>query len=274
MKQHLKYIIPAALIIGAVAFFISVKRNANAPIEQDTPARRMEQINKIPVKDRPYVTLTPRTDGREVTMIIDNIKNATRAEYELEYQAGSMIQGVFGTIDFSKETLPVSKKLLFGTCSKGKCRYDENVSGGSLTIRFEGSQDPYILKTDFNLQQMADREGVFTSKDIKASLDIGKAGLPVSSYVVVIGTMGPPAPVEGDIIAGPYSFLSTTSPRLTSAELTIQFKDDLADAQLLQWSGQTWTELASKVGNNKISAPVTSLGTFVLVKPATPAQEE
>jgi len=274
MKLHLKYVIPAALIVGAAIFFFSVKRNAKAPTEQDTPARRMEQINKIPIKDRPYVTLTPRTDGREVTMIIDNVKNAAKAEYELEYQAGSMIQGVFGTIDFSKETLPVSKKLLFGTCSKGKCRYDENVSGGSLTIRFEGSQDPYILKTDFNLQQMADREGVFTSKDIKASLDIGKAGLPVSSYVVVIGTMGPPAPVEGDIIAGPYSFLSTTSPRLTSAELTIQFKDDLADAQLLQWSGQTWTELASKVGNNKISAPVTSLGTFVLVKPATPAQEE
>ena len=228
--------------------------------------RKVEEINKLAIKDRPYVTLTPRSDGREVTLTIDNLTNASRAEYELEYQAGDMLQGMFGTIDFSTEPQPVSKKLLFGSCSKGKCKYDDNVSGGSLIMRFEGQDDPYVLKTEFNLQQMADRKGIFTSKDIKAKLDVGKTGLASSAYVIIAPTMGLPAPIEGEVIAGPYAFLAATSLKLASAELTIQSKQDLGTAKLLSWTGQAWTELDSETGINKLTAPVTSLGTFVLVK--------
>jgi len=265
MKKHLKYVIPAAIVLAGIIFFVSAKKNKQAP-EEGIPQRRVEQINKLAIKDRPFVTLTPRADGREVTLIIDNVTNATSAEYELEYQAESLIQGVFGTIDFTEDRPPVSKDLLFGSCSKGKCRFDEGVTGGSLTIRFEGPTDPYVLKSDFNLQLMGDREGVFTSKDIKAKLDVGRSGLPLTTYVIVTGTMGLPAEVEGEVIAGPYAFLAATSPKLTAAELTIQSKEDLTDAQLLYWTGSAWSELETEVTEGKITAPVTNLGTYVVVK--------
>lgn len=265
MKKNLKFIIPGIVIIAVLAWIFWPAKNKKTDSSTQTTTRKVEQINKLTIKDRPYVTLTPRADGKEVTLEINLVKDASEAEYELEYTAGSMIQGVFGTLDFKKDGLPLSKDLLFGSCSKGKCRYDENVSGGSLTIRFDGGDEPYTLKSDFNLQKMADREGVFTSKDIKASLDVGTS-LSSSAYVVVQGTMGLPTDLEGEVLAGPYAFIAATSPTLKSAELTIKSKDDLTDAKLMFWDSKTWWELEAKVGDSQISAPVTSLGTFVLVK--------
>ncbi|MEK7513443.1 MAG: hypothetical protein AAB580_00965, partial [Patescibacteria group bacterium] len=228
MKPYLKYIIPAIIIVLIVGIYI-YKKPKNT--ETTKPAsRKVEQINQLALKDRPFVTLTPRSDGKEVTLGIDKVTNATKVEYEMEYQADNLIQGVFGNIDFTQEPTPVAKNLLFGSCSKGKCRYDENVSGGSLTLRFDGGSEAYTLKSDFNLQNMFDRQGVFTSKDIKATLDVGKSGLPSATYLIISGTMGLPAPVDGEVLAGPYAFLAADKQTLKSAALTIQSKDDLTGA--------------------------------------------
>jgi hypothetical protein len=78
--------------------------------------------------------------------------------------------------------------------------------------------------------------------------------------------MGLPAEVSGEVIAGPYSFVAATSPGLKNATIAIQSKDDLTGAKLLFWNGKTYTELQATVSGNKISAPVTALGTFVVVK--------
>lgn len=264
MKKYLKFIIPGVIVLAIIAWIYWPAKNKKEEIVQ-TSTRKVEQINKLAIKDRPYVVLTPRADGKEVTLIIDKVTNATNAEYELEYTAGSMIQGVFGELDFATEGLPLSKDLLFGSCSKGKCRYDENVSGGSLTIRFEGGDEPYTLKSDFNLQMMADREGVFTSKDIKASLDVGTS-LSSSTYVVVQNTMGLPGAIKEEVIAGPYAFIATNSTPLKGAELTIKSKDDLTDAKLMYWDGKVWEELKTETNEGQISASVSSLGTFILVR--------
>jgi len=264
MKPYLKYVIPGIILLSIIGFFIFKK-----PKETDTPqvpVRKVEEINKIDLKDRPYVTLTPRADGREVTLSIDNVIDATEVEYELEYQAESLIQGVFGTIDFSEDPLPVSKELLFGSCSKGKCRYDTGVTGGSLTLSFDGGDKPYALKSDFNLQNMFDRQGIFTSKDIKATLDVGKTALADATFVLVASTMGLPENLEGQVLAGPYAFTSAVDPTLKTATLTIQSKEDLTGAKLMMWDGKAYEELVSEISEGKISAPVTSFGTFVVVK--------
>lgn len=264
MKNYLKFIIPGLLVLALGGWFIFKKPEKTETPTQ--PGRKMEEINKIEIQDRPFVTLTPRADGKEVTLTIDRVKNADTVEYEMEYQAAELIQGVFGTIDFDEEKLPVTKDLLFGSCSKDKCRYDEGVSGGSLTMRFDGGTTPYALKTDFNLQQMFDRQGKFTSRDSKATLDVGKSGLANNTFVIISGAMGLPAEIEGEIIAGPYSFLATTSLALKSAALTIQVKDDLTGAKLMFWNGKSLIDLKATVADGKISASVTGLGTFLVVK--------
>lgn len=264
MKQNLKFIIPGIILLVVLGWlFWPSKKTKTTTL---TPVKKMEEINKVAMTDRPFVTLTPREDGKEVKMTIAMVKDATSLEYEMEYQAASLIQGVFGTIDFTKEPAPVSKDLLFGSCSKGKCRYDEGVSGGSLTLRFDGGKAPYALKSDFNLQQMFDRQGKFVSQDSKATLDVGKTGLPNNMFVIVSGTMGLPEALAGEVLAGPYSFLAAASPTLKNATITIQSKDDLNGAKLLFWNGKSYSELKATAGDGKISAPVTGLGTFLVVK--------
>lgn len=232
----------------------------------ETPARKVDQINQLAVADRPFVTLSPRADGNEMTIAVDRVSNADKIEYEVEYNTKDIISGFFGTIDLSKGALPVIKKGLFGTCSKNVCRYDEGVSGGSLTLRFEGGSEPYVLKTDFNLQQMFDREGVFTSKDAKAVLDVGRSGIANNTYLIIANTMGLPEAVEGKVVAGPYGFLAAASQILKNATISIQSKDDLTGAKLLFYNGKAYIELQAAVSGTKISAPATALGTFVVVK--------
>lgn len=272
MKAYLKFIIPGIVILLIAGIFIFKKPKS---VETPTPTtRKMEEINKISIADRPFVVLSPRSDGKEMTITVDKVTNASKIEYEVEYNTKDIISGFFGTIDLSKETLPAVKKGLFGTCSKSVCRYDEGVTGGSLTLRLEGGDQTYVLKTDFNLQEMFDREGVFISKDAKATLDVGKTGLPNGTYLIISGTMGLPASlsqggpeaVEGEIVAGPYSFVAATDPSLKNATISIQSKDDLTGAKLLFWNGKSYIELKATVSGAKISAPVTALGTFVVVK--------
>ncbi|MDZ4228636.1 MAG: hypothetical protein U1C50_00105 [Patescibacteria group bacterium] len=264
IKANLKFIIPGLLLLIVLAWLFWPSKKTKTTIQE--PTKKMEEINKIAIADRPYVTLTPRTDGKEVTLTIDRVTNATKTEYEMEYQTDTLIQGVFGMIDFNEDKLPVSKDLLFGSCSKGKCRYDEGVSGGSLTMRFEGGGEPYALKSDFNLQQQFDREGKFVSKDSKATLDVGRSGLPANTFVLIAGTMGLPTEIEGELIAGPYAFLAASSPALKNATLTIQSKDDLTGAKLMFWNGKTLVDLEAELADGKLSAPVIALGTFLVVK--------
>ncbi len=264
MKQNLKFIIPGLLILVVLAWLFWPGKKTNVPTNIQT--KKVEEINKIDIKDRPFVALVPREDGKEVEMTVDRVKNATNVEYEMEYQAAELIQGVFGTIDFKQEKTPVTKSLLFGSCSKDKCKYDEGVTGGSLTMRFEGGSAPYALKSDFNLQQMFNRQGKFVSKDSKAMLDVGLKGLPDKTFVIVAGTMGLPTDIDSEVLAGPYSFLAAANPTLKSATVTIQSKDDLTGAKLMFWDGKKLTELKATAGEGNISAPVTSLGTFLLVK--------
>jgi len=264
MKKYLKFIIPGLLLLVIFGWLFWPGKKSETPTP--TTTKKLEEINKIALADRPFVTLTPRADGKEVTVTIDRVENADSVEYEMEYQAAELIQGVFGTINFKDEPLPVEKSLLFGSCSKDKCRYDEGVTGGSLTMRFDGGKEAYALKSEFNLQNMFDREGVFTSKDSRATLNVGRTGLPNNTFVVITGTMGLPADVDGEVLVGPYSFLAATSPTLKSAQLSIQSKDDLIGAKLMFWDGKTLTDLKAEIAGGKISAPVTGLGTFVVVK--------
>lgn len=264
MKNYLKFIIPGVLLLVVLGWLFWPSKKTKTTTS--APTKKMEEINKIAMADRPYVTLIPREDGKEVKMTIALVKDATNLEYEMEYQAESLIQGVFGTIDLVKEPAPVAKDLLFGSCSKGKCRYDEGVSGGSLTLRFDGGSAPFALKTDFNLQNMFDRQGKFVSKDSKAVMDVGSKGLPNNTYMIVAGTLGLPTEVEGEVLSGPYAFLAAASPVLKGATLTIQSKEDLTGAKLLWWNGKSYTELKSTLADGKISAPVTGLGTFLVVK--------
>lgn len=222
-------------------------------------------INQLPVKQRPFVSLTPREDGNEVNLKLYDNLGVDLVEYELEYQAGNMIQGAFGRIDFSQEEPPVAKQLLFGSCSKGVCKYDEDVNGGSLTLRFEGDE-PVVLKGDFSLQQMSQVEGVFSSRDGRFNLKLDSGQLPASAFLVVSDTFGLPQELEGEVVSGPYGVFSASDSLSSSAQVVFKSSQANSEQKIFVYTQGQWQELDSSVQDGQITASTDVLGIFLLVK--------
>src|SRR3990167_7164244 len=258
-------------ILLLVLILLSLTGCTKKPPPSSTPKTNNEPVNTIDVKDRPYVTLAPTIGGRhplgqEVTLTIHTVTlGATSVEYELEYQAGTLLQGAFGTIDLTKDQPPVNKDLLFGSCSTGgKCAYHKDVSGGNLTLRFKGGSQNFNLKSEWNLQKMADRQGKFSSRDGKFQLEVGKTGLQNNTFLVMIQTMGLPKSVGGEILAGPYGIFTNNHQLSGTAQLTLRLNQDASSAKLLGWDGQAWKEYKSTLADKTLTATVDKLTTFIV----------
>jgi len=253
-------------IILAIAGFLFFRSRGSS---SQTSNKIAEKVNTVPVSDRPYVTLKPTQEkhpaGTEVEITIHTTTlDSTDAEYELEYQAGSLLQGVFGSIDFTKEKPPVSKTLLLGTCSAGgKCDYNKEVSGGTVLIRLSGGQQKFAVKGEWSYQLMGDRDGQFSSRDSKFRAQVPPKSLATTDYVIVMQTMGLPKEVPGTILAGPYH-IATLTKNTISADLEIRLSEEATDATLYGWTGSSWKEYKSEISDKMLSATVDRLTTFVV----------
>lgn len=260
-------IVILVLLLAGGGFFTYRTISAKKQTEQKkvVTSKKRNPVNILDLDKRPYITLVPRVDGHEVSMTIDNLHyKEDMVEYELEYQAGTMLQGAGGRIDFSVESAPITKKLLFGSCSKGKCKYDDNVSAGSLTLYFEGKED-YSLKGEFTIAIAKENEGIFQSRDVKVSLDTG-ASLEDNTFVITASTMGLPQEVEGEVLAGPIGFFTANKQTIKKATLTFKGISETENLKVLGWDGIEWQEYGAEIEENTVVAEVNQLTTFVLVK--------
>lgn len=225
-----------------------------------------EPVNVIPVTERPYLSLVPRNDGRELTLRLGELrKPATEMEYELEYQSGTLLQGAFGELDLTG-TAPFSTEILLGSCSAGgSCSYHEDVTGGTITSKYRGEEN-YALKDEWRFQATADAEGMFSSRDGKFQLDAGTA-LNRSAYVIVMQTAGLPSEIEGELLAGPYGvFPSNGLPQTGSGELLIRLNEDSQTATILGWDGSEWVEFETSVDGREATATVDLLEVYVVTR--------
>jgi len=262
-----KFLIPLIILliiglgVGGFFFFKSQKsKTTKAPAE----TRIKEQVNVIDISARPYVSLTPRNDLREVSLTIHDIKQpADEAEYELEYQAGSLLQGVFGTIDLSG-SLPITKDLLLGSCSAGgACTYHEDVKGGNLTMLFSGDEN-YAIKVEWNFIPTSDAKGKFSSKDAKFQLNAAKL-LNSSSVVIIMQTSGLPEAAEGQVLSGPYGLYPSQSLPKGKAELTMRLSQEAESATIMGWNGTKWVEFNTTLEGKSATATVDLLSVYIAV---------
>ena len=260
------------LILGFILFRPRAEKQLPKP-------KIAEAVNTVPTSDRPYVTLEPGDSGgdnpehkdhpigTEVLLKVYTVTlNAAEAEYELEYQAGSLLQAAIGTMSLTSEQLPIYRNMLLGSCSAGgKCDYNKDVSGGTLLLRLSGGSQKFAVKGEWTYQLMGEREGKFSSRDSKFRVDVGSAGLPSSTYVIIMQTMGLPEAPEGEIVAGPYH-ISVGKVSVKSAEVSVRVPEEATDAKLLGWTGSDWKEYKSIVSDQTLTATVDSFTTFVVVK--------
>lgn len=256
MKKNLTIIlivIAILLVVGGIFLIRGKKKTETASEKQKT---QQETVLETPLEERPFVSLTPRTDGKEFTLDISRIKEAKTIEYELVYESQGLSRGVIGSVELNGET-EVSRKLLLGSCSKDVCKYDEGVEQGTLTLRFRGSGGTRKFESDFHLQQ-----GGKELNSIDGNFKLaGKFS--AGTFYLTMSTIGLPEKVEGKVVSGPYGIFTAGSSSVKGSTLTMSLSESPATAKLFLFDGKSSTEqTGAKIEGQNITATVSSLGTF------------
>lgn len=210
------------------------------------------------LEERPYIILTPSSDGHWLTIDVTRIQDAESLEYELLYNTASgATQGSINTVQLKGETA-YSKKILLGSESSGHYKFDEGVTQGSLTVRLRGGKGTRKFVTDFHLQQ---REDELTSIDGNFSI---KGDFPKANFYVTMTTIGLPGEFEGEVIAGPYQALSSGTKTVKNGQVGITLSEESETAKLYSWSGTSWVEEKKEIEDKTISTEISSLATFIV----------
>ena len=254
-----------ALILCAGLVFSACKKKTDAgtnPTATQKPRKTDKNVNQEPVENRPFVRLLPREDGKAVTLQIVEVKKAAQdLEYEIEYSAGALLQGAFGSVD-SLSSLPVTKEILLGSCSTGgKCTYNTDVTGGDLTLRF-GTPD-YTLKSEWSYTEKATKQKTITSRDAKFVLDLSKAKN-TADYVIVQLAPGYPGTLTGKVIAGPY-IVAPANKMTGTVSVSVRLPLDATDGTLMAWDGTAWKEWKGTLKDKTVSGSGPMSEAFVVV---------
>ncbi len=260
------------LILGIIIFIISIiaiiifllnQGKSQKQVENDkkinqeninaspTPKKITDKPNTTPVTENPYVKLNPLSDGRNIEIIIANLKqSATEVDYELEYQAGSLLQGAFGMIQL--DTLPAKEKILFGSCSSGgRCTYHENVKGGTLALKFRGETNS-TFKTDWKYIDNLKKETEFSSQDGK--FQITSDALKTNRFFTIYNTPGYPVNQNYNVVSEIYN-LSVVANNKDKAQLTIRANTE-GELKIVGYDGANFKEYETKVDGKMASAEV------------------
>jgi len=260
VKKYLPAIIGAVvllLILGGIFWFL----RGRGPAElEEVPE---ELAPEWSLEERPYITLTPREDGREFKLRIEGIKDTELVDYELVYFANDISRGVTGTIELEGKT-SAERDLLLGSCSRNVCKYDENVTEGTLSLRFqnpEGQVRKYELA--FHLQTGDEAVVGLTAGDGNFSF-LGK--LPTDEYYLTLSTVGLPKMPQEQPLAGPYAIFTSASKK-AEGKVNLKLEGEITEAKILVWDSaqKAWKEFGGTIKNNFISASVESLTTFLVV---------
>ena len=269
----LKKLSPIIFIIfcGLVLSGCSLGKNKNSQDATPTVKPNPKAVKSIEksVKERPFVSLTPTTDGHRLTIRIRNISPQVKSlEYELIYFAdfeGNKIErglDTGGRPVFLEGKTEFSKEILFGSesCTTGKCkyRYDEGVSEGTLTLKFNYEEGVDKYMSSFRLQ---------TGKQAAEGLSTGdgtfllKPAVKLNGYYLTLSTAGIPANLDKDPVGLPYSVFPTIS-----SKGIVSFKSDTTDANIYAYDGKVWKQLETKIDGGTLTANTSGEQTFILVK--------
>lgn len=264
-KKYLPVVIGALVLLlvggGAVVFLRSRSAQPTTQTTTNTKKRIADDLNKISLDQRPYITLKPEADGHNITLSLMELKKpATSAEYELEYQSGTLLQGAFGALELGN--LPSVTKIFLGSCSAGgKCTHHEDIKGGSLLTRYDGAER-YALKSDWRYYDNAGKATEFSSKDAKFQLN--STDMKTQRYVIVFATAGYPGTAPGSVMSEVFS-LQTSSPLTGQGRLSIR-ANETGNLKIVGWNGQTWKTFDSTVEDKTVTADVELMEAYMVVQ--------
>jgi len=242
-------LVPLIIMLGGCSLFRKKKNDT----EQAKRPLITEPVNQIPVSERPYLSLSPVENGRQIMLYLNKInKPADEAEFELEYNAGDLLRGAFGSIDLVDGT--GSYEVLLGSCSTGgTCSYDSDISGGTATVILRGSEN-YAVKVNWRYQETSVADGKFGSQDQKIQLT-GESLFAKSNYVIISEASGLPEALEGEILAGPYSVAPSNGISASdTGTVTLRLAQESETAQIWAWNESEWISLETTIEGKSVSS--------------------
>jgi len=285
---HKKAAIAAAVVIlvilGIFLFSRKSTSNSSAPVEE---------VDLAFDAQGPYATLFPRRDGNALVLNLKRTSSYDAITYELAYTSkadeiavkgnnvsdsgdgaapgGAIDRGVQGTIDTKDKKGEYEQEILFGTCSKNVCKYDQGVENGTLTLHIRKGDKAYKMSTQWHIQKPDVALGVITSGDghLTYKTDADRQALSNVGFTIVNDLTGVPklpgdkqvsgkvyslnVPIAKDFPAGTVSFETAETPS--------------ADAKLYRYnpSKSDWEALDSKTEGSTLKASATGAGIFAVL---------
>lgn len=238
----------------------------------------------------PYAILYPRRDGNALILNLKRTASYDSIGYELAYTskadtvtiasndsgdtAGGMIdRGVVGTIVTKDRKGEYEQEILFGTCSKNVCKYDQGVENGTLTLHIRKGAEAYRMVTQWHLQKPDVALGVLTSGDghFTYRLNPNSTDLSLTKYTIINDLSGAPK-LAGDkaVVGKVYGLSSPAAKDLPAGDISIELADTPPVGSRIAWFDEAdnkWVELDTKIDGTTLKAGAQTGGIFTVLSP-------
>lgn len=124
------------LIVAGGAFFLF--RNQNPP---DSPTEDITAESDLPILSPEDIGMivTVRKDKNALMFELAKADDIAKVEYTIEYEkeidGENVPEGIFGEMNIEEDGITKTDFREFGTCSAGRCRYDNVVSDIKITLK-------------------------------------------------------------------------------------------------------------------------------------------
>ena len=274
-KKYTMAAICFVAIAVAIFFLFIFQRTPSGPKKSQVDGE-LKDFSEITLKDRPYVTLTPTSDGAEIIVSLENISYFDSIEYEITYNAdnpqspGDKIQrGATGT-DVNTKDQKYKKDILLGTASKGVKSPDRGITDGKLTLHLGKGDSQYLSETQWDLFEIGKQATTIKDQTGNLNLDI-PATLGKTYWVILADTIGVPPTFDKDpqtVITPVYGAFSIAPKFSKSINLDLKLTKDSKSPSLNLYSPQEgkWETKEPKYDQSTktISTSLDNFATFVV----------
>lgn len=150
MKKPAILMALAILILGSGFIMTKYFRSSK---ESEIPVIPTPTASLPTISESVRVSLTAKNNNRAVELNIKGLNgDVVSVEYELTYMTGAGLpRGVLGKITASGESEITRDDIVLGTCSSGKCVYDQGVTAVNLALKINSSTGSSVFQKSYTL---------------------------------------------------------------------------------------------------------------------------
>ncbi len=192
LKLTISVIISLILLITVIKF---VGLGESTTKDYVFDSSQTVDLRTLKAEEKPYIGLVPRADGNALILTITNHQNFSSFDFELLYQSGNLQQGSIGQIDVTKPAYKT--EITLGACSKGVCRYDDNVRSGNLKVNATKMGKSYTAVIPFVLEKITPEASEIVGPENTLDLSVQAGSVSSNYYVLISETIGVPISIGG-----------------------------------------------------------------------------